>query len=216
MAKVGAQRAAELTGRSKSTIQRSMNSGKLSFELDANNRRIIDVSELERVFGLAPQGGSASASNDDGGNGNVEAELKKAADLIEMERMKMRIRALEEQLEIRDEQLEDVKGQRDQWQRQAQQVLITSQYSQQQAEELKEQLRERDERAKQQRQKMMDERARRMNGQNENAAPRHPITQPAQSQAIQQQQQAAAKPAAPSAGLDFQGLWKKIKGGKAA
>lgn len=216
MAKVGAQRAAELTGRSKSTIQRSMNSGKLSFELDANNRRIIDVSELERVFGLAPQGGTAS-SNDDGDNGNVEAELKRAADLIDMERMKMRIRALEEQLEIRDEQLEDVKGQRDQWQRQAQQVLITSQYSQQQAEELKEQLRERDERAKQQRQKMLDERTRRMNGQNENAAPRHPITQPQQAQAIQQQQQqAAAKPATPSAGLDFQGLWKKIKGGKAA
>lgn len=219
MAKVGAQRAAELTGRSKSTIQRSMNSGKLSFELDANNRRIIDVSELERVFGLAPQGSAAPASNDDGGNGNVEAELKRAADLIEMERMKMRIRALEEQLEIRDEQLEDVKGQRDQWQRQAQQVLITSQYSQQQAEELKEQLRERDERAKQQRQKMLDERTRRMNGQNENAAPRHPITQPAQAQAIQQQQQQAASGAAPKAAapaLDFQGLWKKIKGGKAA
>ena len=223
MAKVGAQRAAELTGRSKSTIQRSMNSGKLSFELDANNRRIIDVSELDRVFGLAPQGGTASASsNDEGGSGNVEAELKRAADLIEMERMKMRIKALEDQLEIRDEQLEDVKGQRDQWQRQAQQVLITSQYSQQQAEELKEQLRERDERAKQQRERAIAERSRRMNGQNENPAPRHPITQPAQSQAIQQQQQAAqqqpgAAPAkAPAAALDFQGLWKKIKGGKAA
>lgn len=216
MAKVGAQRAAELTGRSKSTVQRAMNSGKLSFELDANNRRIIDVSELERVFGLAPQGGSAASSSDEGGNGNVEVELKRAADLIEMERMKMRIRALEEQLEIRDEQLEDVKGQRDQWQRQAQQVLITSQYSQQQAEELKEQLRERDERAKQQRQKMLDERMRRMNGQNENAAQRHPITQPQQAQQAAQQQQAAGAAKASTPAIDFQGLWKKIKGGKAA
>ena len=56
MAKVGAQRAAELTGRSKSTIQRSMNSGKLSFEIDGNGRRLIDASELDRVFGLLPQG----------------------------------------------------------------------------------------------------------------------------------------------------------------
>lgn len=214
MAKVGAQRAAELTGRSKSTIQRSMNSGKLSFELDANNRRIIDVSELDRVFGLAPQGSAAPAGGNNDGEGNVEAELKRAADLIEMERMKMRIRALEEQLEIRDEQLEDVKGQRDQWQRQAQQVLITSQYSQQQAEELKEQLRERDERAKQQRQKMLDERMRRMNGHNENAAQpqqaQGPITQ------AQQAAKAAAQPTAAGPSIDFQGLWKKIKGGKAA
>ena len=55
MAKVGAQRAAELTGKSKSTIQRAMKSGKISFELDHNNRRVIDVAELERAFGLVPQ-----------------------------------------------------------------------------------------------------------------------------------------------------------------
>jgi len=71
MAKVGAQRAAELTGKSKSTIQRAMNSGKLSYELDANNRRIIDVSELERVFGLSAPSEKASTSS------SVEAELKK-------------------------------------------------------------------------------------------------------------------------------------------
>mgnify|MGYP001236298465 CR=1 FL=1 len=55
MAKVGAQRAAVLTGKSKSTVQRAMNSGKLSYELDQNGRRVIDVSELERVFGIQQQ-----------------------------------------------------------------------------------------------------------------------------------------------------------------
>lgn len=55
MAKVGAQRAAELTGRSKSTIQRAMNAGKLSFEIDGNGRRLIDASELDRVFGMLPR-----------------------------------------------------------------------------------------------------------------------------------------------------------------
>ena len=91
MAKVGAQRAAELTGKSKSTIQRAMNSGKLSYELDQNGRRVIDVSELERAFGLEEKQGSSSAVV-------VEQELEKASNLIEMERLKMRVKMLEDQL----------------------------------------------------------------------------------------------------------------------
>ena len=51
MAKVGIQRATELTGRSKSTIQRAMKTGKISYEVD-NGRKLIDVSEIERVFGI--------------------------------------------------------------------------------------------------------------------------------------------------------------------
>lgn len=228
MAKVGAQRAADLTGKSKSTIQRAMNAGKLSYEMDANNRRIIDVSELERVFGLEPQGNASQSS----GEAAVETELKKAADLIEMERMKMRIRALEDQLDMTQEQLEDIKSQRDQWQKQAQQILITSQYSQKQAEELKAELRERDERAKAQRQKMLEERMKRMKGQNENAGHgQQPVQQQQPHQPQQQQgqplhraatQQPPKQPATPpqntaagnNSGLDFQGLWKKIKGEK--
>ena len=122
MAKVGAQRAAELTGKSKSTIQRAMNSGKLSYETDANQRRIVDVSELERVFGL-----SSPASTSAAPAASVEAELKKATDMIELERMKMKIKMLEDQLEQKEQNLDDMKSQRDQWQKQAQQVLITSQ-----------------------------------------------------------------------------------------
>ncbi|HEY8189188.1 MAG TPA: entry exclusion 1 domain-containing protein, partial [Micavibrio sp.] len=122
MAKVGAQRAADLTGRSKSTIQRAMNAGKLSFEVDRNGRRVIDVSELDRAFGLLPQNGGAGTVNTVNNDG-VEAELKRTADLLEMERMKMRIKMLEEQVDSAREQLEDTKAQRDQWQKQAQQVL---------------------------------------------------------------------------------------------
>src|SRR5688500_3528819 len=139
MAKVGAQRAADLTGRSKSTIQRAMNAGKLSFEVDRNGRRVIDVAELERAFGLLPQNGGAGAINTVNDAG-VEAELKRTADLLEMERMKMRIKMLEEQVDSARELLEDTRSQRDQWQKQAQQVLLTSQYSQKQAEELKAEL----------------------------------------------------------------------------
>lgn len=194
MAKVGAQRAAELTGRSKSTVQRSMNSGKLSFEIDANGRRLIDVSELDRVFGLMPQNGGASNAPS-AQETTSQTELQRAADMLEIERLKMRVRALEDQLEMTREQLEDMRGQRDLWQKQSQQILITSQYSQRQAEELKEELRQREERGRIAKQKMLEDRMKRMQGGNEN---------------MQGQQQA------PQNGLNFQGLWNKIKGGKAA
>lgn len=191
MAKVGAQRAADLTGRSKSTIQRAMNAGKLSFEVDANNRRLIDASELDRVFGLLPQQNNSNAGPS-AQESTSQAELQRAADMLEIERLKMRVRGLEEQLDITREQLDDMRGQRDLWQKQSQQILITSQYSQKQAEELKEELRVREERARVAKQKMLEDRMKRMQGQGQN--------------------QNAAPAKAESKSMDFQGLWKKIKG----
>lgn len=152
MAKVGAQRAAELTGKSKSTVQRAMNSGKLSFELDSNGRRVIDVSELERVFGLS--GGQEVGASGTSHSSSVEAELEKASQMIEMERLKMRIKMLEDKLDMTEMQLEDLKAQRDQWQKQAAQTLITSQYSQKQAEDMREELKERERRTREKREKI--------------------------------------------------------------
>lgn len=211
MAKVGAQRAAELTGKSKSTIQRSMNSGKLSYEKDANNRRIIDVSELERVFGLSSptQNNSALAAT------SVEAELKKATDMIEMERMKMKIKVLEDQLENTTNNLGDMKTQRDEWQKQAQQVLITSQYSQKQAEELKMELKTREENARKRREQIMAERMQKMKGHNQNKT-----SEQGNSKTRRLTEENAQKDAqteqSKSGNFDFQNLWKKIKGDKAA
>lgn len=187
MAKVGAQRAAELTGKSKSTVQRAMNNGKLSFELDNNGRRVIDVSELERVFGLnqgASNGGSPSISQ----NQEVEAELEKAKNMLEMERLKMQIKMLEDKLHMAEQQIEDLVGQRDKWQKQADQVLLTSQYSQKQAEELQAQMKEREARA----QKMRDAKR-------------------------QQQLESRMKKLKPDndeseSNFGFQGLWKKVRG----
>lgn len=179
MAKVGAQRAAELTGRSKSTIQRAMNSGKISYEVDPNGRRVIDVSEIERAFGLM-QTGSGSVA--------VEQELEKASALLETERLKMRIVMLEEQLQSADTQIHDLKVQRDQWQKQASQVLITSQFSQKQAEELREELKERERKAQERRQqKQLDQQMKKLTPDNENA----------QNEG--------------SGGVNFKGLWKRVK-----
>ncbi len=188
MAKVGAQRAAELTNKSKSTIQRAMNNGKLSYELDSNGRRVIDVSELDRAFGLNQSGGGAASAP------SVEEELEKASSLIEMERVKMRVKMLEDQLVAAETQIEDLKAQRDQWQRQASQVLITSQYSQKQAEELAEKLKEREERARERREKMekqrLEERMSKMQAGNQNSE----------------------NETGQGEGNVFGGFWKKVKG----
>jgi chromosome segregation ATPase len=162
MSKVGPQRAAEMTGRSKSTIQRAMNTGKLSYEIDQLGRRVIDVSELERVFGLAPEGAEPMDVSQ-----AVKAELQRAAEMLEAERLKMRIRILEDQLHTAEEQLDDMKSQRDQWQKQAQQVLLTSQYSQKQAEELKAEIKERDAREAARRQ-ALEERMKKLKEQSQN------------------------------------------------
>lgn len=199
MAKVGVQRAAELTGRSKSTIQRAMNIGKLSYETDLNGRRVVDVSELDRAFGLMPQGVGAGAVAPVNNN-HVEAEIKRATEMMEMERIKMRVKVLEDQLDSTREQLEDVKNQRDQWQKQAQQVLLTSQYSQKQAEDLQAELAERDRRAKLRRQQEIEARMKRLQGQNENA----------------QKTEQAPEKAAEKAAFDLQGLWQKFRSNKKA
>lgn len=212
MAKVGAQRAAELTGRSKSTIQRAMNAGKLSYEVDNNGRRVIDVAELDRAFGLMPQDAAPR-----GGSVAIEAELEKATAMLEAERLKMRIRMLEDQLDTANDQIDDLKGQRDQWQKQAQQVLITSQYSQKQAEELKEELKERDRRAEVRRQQIEQQRraaAKRPTGDRPpgtGAARPRPATgnENRKTGPMEQQRQMAA---AAVRNFDIQSLWKKVRG----
>jgi hypothetical protein len=188
MAKVGAQRAAELTGRSKSTIQRAMNNGKLSYEVDPNGRRVIDVSELDRALGLRQAGSSSSF---DAGAG-VEQELEKASAMLETERLKMRIKMLEDQLDTANNQIADLKDQRDLWQKQASQVLITSQFSQKQAEELRAELKEREARARARRdqmEKQSEKTVKKMKPGNENA----------QAQAEEEN-------------FNFKGLWKRVKG----
>ena len=133
MAKVGAQRAAVLTGKSKSTIQRAMKSGKLSYSLDQNKRRVIDVAELERVFGVKQESlkvGSTDQAQTAPGTPDTEM-------LVEKERMAMQIKMLEQQLDTAKDQIDDLKGQRDKWEQQASQVLLTTQHTHKQIEDLR-------------------------------------------------------------------------------
>jgi predicted nucleic acid-binding Zn-ribbon protein len=160
MAKVGAQRAAVLTGKTKSTIQRAMKAGRLSYEVDEQGNRLIDMSELERVFGPLQD-----YTNTDTSSAAVKAELERSRDLLELERLKMRVGSLEDQLHTSQQQIEDMREQRDLWQKQAQQILLTSQYSQKQAEDLKSELKEREAKERAIRQRQMEERMKRLQAQ---------------------------------------------------
>ncbi len=128
MAKVGVQRATELTGKSKSTIQRAMKGGKLSYEMDGS-RKLIDVSELERVYGVVPMDNQAANTNSEP---SYETELQKAKHALEIDRLEMKVKMVEDQLDMANQTIDDLKAQRDSWQKQAQQVLLTSQHSQDQ------------------------------------------------------------------------------------
>ena len=203
MAKVGAQRAAELTGKSKSTIQRAMKNGKISFELDPNSRRVVDVSELERAFGLLS---STIDSNNSQASKTVEHEMRDIDKMLEYERMRMRIKTLEDQVHNLEQQLDDMREQRDQWQKQSQQVLLTSQYSQQQAEAYREEIKQREERARQRRRQKHKQHMQHLEGDNQNTTrANNATTQKKQQQASSVQTHNA------DAQSGTQQLWHRIK-----
>ena len=210
MAKVGAQRAAVLTGKSKSTIQRAMNSGKLSYELDQNKRRIIDVSELERVFGIVQTAPQPSPSSKKAASS--PAKEKDIESILEKERMAMQIKMLEQQLSTAQDQIDDLRDQRNKWEKQASQMLITSQYSQRQAEELRTQIKEREERARQRRL----QNAKMQNAQN-NGAPRsgsmqRPASQKGKDLDAQMQKLKAQNENVTEDSASVFRFWKKAKG----
>jgi DNA repair exonuclease SbcCD ATPase subunit len=132
MALVGAQRASELTGVSRSTIQRHMKIGRVSYQVSPGGGKQIDVSELERVYGLK----KAEQAEQAQGAAVTQAEM-------EAERLRLRVEMLETRLDIAQEQIEDLKAQRDKWQQQASQVMLSSQHAQREAQEYKEMLRAR-------------------------------------------------------------------------
>ena len=141
MAKVGIQRSTELTGKSKSTIQRAMKAGKLSYDVD-NNRKLVDVSELERVYGATSIQGEPSNVN---AEPSYETELQKARHALEIDRLELKIKMLEDTLDNANAQIDDLKSQRDSWQKQAQQVLLTTEYAQKQSDDRITELQQREE-----------------------------------------------------------------------
>ncbi len=126
MAKVGATEAEKLTGVNRSTIHRAMKSGKLSYETDKNGHKKIDVSELDRVFGLQQQNATprnvAQRGNDTARN---DAELLQAQLKAEQDKNKL----MQDRISDKDARIEELNNDRDHWRGQAEAVtrLLTDQ-----------------------------------------------------------------------------------------
>lgn len=113
--------AAEITGRDKATIHRAMKKGALAFTTDANGQRLIDRAELERWDSSLPR---MNGSNRDIKSGEQPNEVARLRDELDKERQKS-AHALEWLSDIKA-QLDDMKGQRDGWQKQAQTLLLSN------------------------------------------------------------------------------------------
>lgn len=119
MAKVALTRAAELTGKSPSTIHRAMRKGRLSFETDDHGARLVDVAELERAFGLLPQ--LPSPRN---GDAQLQSDVAQSLDVrVELEVSRFKIAALEERVRELATQRDEMRDDRDHWRAQAERVL---------------------------------------------------------------------------------------------
>lgn len=87
MPKISISEAARLAGKPRSTIHRHIEKGKLSREMDGQGRPVIDVAELERVYGPLQQADMAQtgATRQPATSGWDRTD---GADLIELEALK--------------------------------------------------------------------------------------------------------------------------------
>ena len=103
--------AAKAVGKTKSTITKAIASGKLSAIKNDNGAWEIDASELYRVYPPTPLE-------------TVEIEQKDT--LKEMDGNSKEIEALERLLKAAEEQIYDLRADRDEWRKQANQLLLTN------------------------------------------------------------------------------------------
>jgi len=111
MAQIGLKKAADLTGKSQSTIHRAAKAGKLSCVISDSGERLFDIAELERVFGVSVSPDIASAMGSDNSR-NAERSDERA---VEMARLQAKLEAFETRLR-------DLESDRDAWRDQAKQL----------------------------------------------------------------------------------------------
>ena len=103
--------AAKAVGKTKSTITKAIASGKLSAIKNDNGAWEIDASELYRVYPPIPL---------------ETVEIEQNDTLKEMVGNSKEIEALERLLKAAEEQIYDLKADRDEWRKQANQLLLTN------------------------------------------------------------------------------------------
>lgn len=113
MPELSLSQAAKLSGKSKSTINRAIKSGKISATRHDDGSYSIDPAELSRAFEMEPNGGSKRS----------DAEPDET-------RLLERIEALEAMLNREREISADLKEDRDRWRQQATALLTDQRISQ--------------------------------------------------------------------------------------
>jgi hypothetical protein len=103
--------AAKAVGKTKSTITKAIASGKLSAIKNDNGAWEIDASELYRVYPPTLL---------------ETVEIEQNDTLKEMDGNSKEIEALERLLKAAEEQIYDLKADRDEWRKQANQLLLTN------------------------------------------------------------------------------------------
>ena len=103
--------AAKAVGKTKSTITKAIASGKLSAIKNDNGAWEIDASELYRVYPPTPL---------------ETVEIEQNDTLKEMGGNSKEIEILERLLKVAEEQIDDLKADRDEWRKQANQLLLTN------------------------------------------------------------------------------------------
>ena len=104
MKKVGLSEAARLSGKSRSTVHRSIKSGVLSASKDAKGHTLIDVSELERVYGVLRRDTVKNESETHDATHDETQELRTRVAFLEAE-----IKAKDELIETLRENLSDLR-----------------------------------------------------------------------------------------------------------
>lgn len=127
MPSVGLKEAARLTGKNQSTIHRAMKKNKLSYSINDDGERVIDVAELNRVFQVNPEESPARNDNDD-----LQARVDEIARLrLQLEAEQGKQAVSRERLEEKDAIIADMREDRDKWRHQAEKLLITDQRAKQ-------------------------------------------------------------------------------------
>jgi excisionase family DNA binding protein len=109
MSELSLSQAAKITGKSKSTINRAIKSGKLSATRHDDGTYSIDAAELHRAFPLGTSGGAEWIAAKPGGTTN--------------ETDRLRIESLEAALNREREVNADLMADRDHWRQQAKALL---------------------------------------------------------------------------------------------
>jgi hypothetical protein len=106
MSLMGLKEASKLTGKNAATIHRAMKSGRLSYTLNANGDRVVDLSELERVFPIVKV-----PELRDELRGNLSQRLETVLMKLEVEQAKSTI--LQERLADKDGAISDLRSRLD-------------------------------------------------------------------------------------------------------